>query len=95
MRRFRLGPDDEHYIKANVAVLCKESAQVVKGRCAKGGVHNETDCKQAAAEPYVQPILDSKILKMKQIKQSLVLKIRLLLSCMCISTAALSTDGCY
>ncbi|EOB08011.1 hypothetical protein Anapl_00292 [Anas platyrhynchos] len=28
MRRFRLGPDDEHYIKTNVAALYKESAQV-------------------------------------------------------------------
>lgn len=93
--RFRLGPDGEHYIKANVAAPYKESAQVGKGRCEKGGVHSEMDCKQAAAEPYAQPVLSTEILKMKQIKQCLVLKIRLLLSCMCISTAALSTDGHY
>lgn len=66
-----------------------------KERCEKGGAHNEMDCKQAAAEPYAQPVLSSEILKMKQIKKSLVLKIRLLLSCMCIGTAALCTDGHY
>lgn len=73
----------------------KDMDQVGKEGCEKGGVHSEMDCKQAAAEPCALPVLGSEILKMKQIKQSLVLKIRLLLSCMCIGTAALSTDGHY
>lgn len=89
MRRFRPGPGDEQCQKADVAAVQRSSAQVGEGGWWKGGVPTAPGCTQAAAEPAAGPVVSTEILKIKQRRGSWLLKIRLLLSCLCTGRAAL------